>query len=68
MCMYVYYIYRYTYIFPFCTIAMGVSRMIIVGNRKINTFGNKNTNRFIKFDYFDKIDDCHVRTLFIPHH
>lgn len=40
-------------------VAMGVSRMIIVGNRKINTFGNKNTNRFIRFDYFDKLEDCH---------
>lgn len=39
-------------------VAFGVSEMAIVGTRKVNTFGNKNTNRFLRFSFYDSLAAC----------
>lgn len=39
-------------------VAFGASAIIVVGNRHINTFGNKNTNNYIRFAHYDKLDDA----------
>jgi len=39
-------------------VAFGVSEFIIVGKGKVNTFGNKDTNKFIRFTFFDTLQAC----------
>ena len=39
-------------------VAFGVSTVVIVGNRKFNRFGNKNTEDYIKQLHFDTLEEA----------
>ena len=37
-------------------VAFGLSTVVVVGDRKFNTFGNQNTNSYIKFAHYPDLD------------
>eukprot|EP00823_Brevimastigomonas_motovehiculus_P001186 TRINITY_DN1170_c0_g2_i1.p1 TRINITY_DN1170_c0_g2~~TRINITY_DN1170_c0_g2_i1.p1 ORF type:complete len:331 (-),score=96.22 TRINITY_DN1170_c0_g2_i1:185-1129(-) len=39
-------------------VAFGVKKCLVVGQRKLATFGNQNTTPYISFDHFDKWGEC----------
>lgn len=37
---------------------MGVSRILVIGRKKLSTHGNQMTNRFMEFVFFDHLREC----------
>lgn len=39
-------------------VAFGVNQIIIVGNKKVDEFGNQNTRKFMRFEYYPTLEEC----------